>query len=298
MSDNDSFFYLDGLEELTDQKALYCHLDESPRISGMLYRPKRLRPNKEEGRIQGKEFFRISFSKTKVDGIVFRNCKFENCLFIGSEITNCEFHECRFVNTNTHKILINKTYIDPECFDESLDRKLHQNIGVHLYQMLLRNSRDMEQVEFQRDAHFLFLRWKRYQDLYEISELWKKRKSGNIYRHLIKRISIFLRRWVLEKFFGSGIRISIYLRTTSLTILMCFLINYMCHNKFGLSHDPSSYFGIADALYFTIISLTTLGYGDIVPTTSIGQFWAMFQSVLGFCLFALLASMLYRRFSP
>ena len=109
MSDNDSFFNLVDLEELADQTALYCRLDESSRISGLEYRPDRLGPNEQGRRIEDKIFFRISFSKTKIDGIVFRNCKFENCLFIGSEIINCEFHECRFLNTNTHKILIHNT---------------------------------------------------------------------------------------------------------------------------------------------------------------------------------------------
>jgi len=37
-----------------------------------------------------------------------------------------------------------------------LNRRKYQNIGVHLYQKLMSNSRDVDQIEFERDAQFYF----------------------------------------------------------------------------------------------------------------------------------------------
>lgn len=36
-----------------------------------------------------------------------------------------------------------------------------------------------------------------------------------------------------------------------------------------------------DSIYFCVITLTTIGYGDIVPTTDIGKIFTMFYAILG-----------------
>jgi len=54
----------------------------------------------------------------------------------------------------------------------------------------------------------------------------------------------------------------------------------------------------SEAFYFTSVSLTTLGFGDITPTTTLGRVAASIQCIIGFFLFALLASMLFRRVTP
>jgi voltage-gated potassium channel len=47
--------------------------------------------------------------------------------------------------------------------------------------------------------------------------------------------------------------------------------------------------GYVDALYFTVTTLTTTGYGDITPTTSFGKLFAVFIMVVGVALFVQLA---------
>ena len=45
-----------------------------------------------------------------------------------------------------------------------------------------------------------------------------------------------------------------------------------------------------DSLYFCVVSLTTIGYGDISPTTRAGKVFTMGYAVIGVGIFVLLAS--------
>ena len=291
---------LNGAREFSTQEELYRHLDVADHLKDTIYRPLSLKQRGDEikTQVRNKRFERVNFSKTAISGISFRNCLFEHCLFISSQIADCEFHGCKFKLTNTHKIEISNTYIDPLSFSQCLLYSKHQNIGVHLYQVLLRNSRGTEQIEFERDAHFYFLRWKRLQDAYRIASLWKAGISRKQMTEFISLCLRYARRWGSEKFFGSGLRIRYFSLTVIFAILLLSTINYFCRVEFGLVVENNIIASYWEALYFTTISVTTLGYGDITPTTLLGRLAATVQSVVGFCLFAVLASMLFRRISP
>ena len=49
-------------------------------------------------------------------------------------------------------------------------------------------------------------------------------------------------------------------------------------NKVG---DTSKYGNVLDSLWFSIVTLTSVGYGDIVPTTNLGQFMTVFLMLFG-----------------
>ncbi len=299
MSGEDIFWRLENADLICSQEGFYGTLHQNGIVKNVIYMPDELSQEHLMGtaRIVNKTFTLVSFSKTKMKDLIFRNCVFDRCQFIGSSIISCEFHNCQFVSTNTHKVSISSTYIDPQSFANCLDRQKHQNIGAHLFHMLLKNSRDEDQKEFERAAQFMFLKWQRYEDLYKISEMFNKKGSiGRLFQiQLVMLCLTWGRGWLWEKLFGSGVRIRNFIGTTIATILLFSLINWCFRNEFGLSKDDSLIGNYVDSIYFTIISLTTLGYGDFVPTTTSGRLFAAFQSVVGFCLFALLASMLFRR---
>lgn len=45
-----------------------------------------------------------------------------------------------------------------------------------------------------------------------------------------------------------------------------------------------------DSLYFSVITLTTVGYGDFSPTTTPGKVFTMFYAVVGIGIFVALAT--------
>ncbi len=51
--------------------------------------------------------------------------------------------------------------------------------------------------------------------------------------------------------------------------------------------EPDSFKNFFDALYWAIVSLTTVGYGDIYPTSTIGRVVTMISSILGIAIIAL-----------
>ncbi len=50
-----------------------------------------------------------------------------------------------------------------------------------------------------------------------------------------------------------------------------------------------------DAFYFSTITLTTVGYGDIVPTTDAGKLFAIFYVIIGIGIIATFANLLIKQ---
>ena len=51
--------------------------------------------------------------------------------------------------------------------------------------------------------------------------------------------------------------------------------------------EPDSFNTFFDAVYWATISLTTVGYGDIYPTSTLGRIVTMVSSVFGIAIIAL-----------
>lgn len=295
-STDNSFWTLNDAKEIVSEDDFYEILKKSKRLKKFSYKPEQL--NWRQRWIRDKTFTKVSFSRTEISSVGFHNCTFRKCLFIGTKIKNSDFRKCRFVSTNMYKATISGTYIEPRSFRDCLDKKKHQNIGVGLYQQLLKNYRDEDQIEFEREAQFEFYRWKRLQVGWEVRSYLCKRDGERNRREITRKILEFFGRFLWEWCLGSGVKLRRFLLTAMISVVAFTAINYCFSEGLGLGFSGGTLEQIISALYYTTVSLTALGYGDIVPKEPAGHVVATIQSVFGFFMFALLASMLYRRVAP
>lgn len=76
-----------------------------------------------------------------------------------------------------------------------------------------------------------------------------------------------------------GLAMSIYM----LVVLMCSSIMYIIET----TEEGTKFTSIPASLWWGIVTMTTIGYGDMVPTTSLGKFFASFVGYLGIFALAL-----------
>ncbi|MHA1786559.1 MAG: ion channel [Candidatus Helarchaeota archaeon] len=75
---------------------------------------------------------------------------------------------------------------------------------------------------------------------------------------------------------------SFLLKTITLTIIVGFfstIVFYIIERPTQLAQGNT--FGLTEALWWTIITMTTVGFGDVVPLTQLGKFFGMFVAVYG-----------------
>lgn len=290
----DEFFRLaEPYSELTSASEFWDAVGgkEESVVENLLYRPDKLESLEPPKKwlVRNKTFRNFSFAKTLISLLEFTDCRFEGCIFIGSIIVNCRFNNCAFVNCNFYRSQIESCHIDPKAFAKCLDHTRYANIGVGLYQELLQNSRQQAQPEFTNDAQYQFLRWKRHLRWDDI-----KNSNTGFMTKCLKSFSI-LPSWMFEKTAGSGVRFSNLAVTSALVLSALTIVNYSFRSAFGLVLGGEPVQSFIECFYFSTIVVTTLGFGDITPTTDLGRIVVALEAMVGFLTFTLLVSMAFRR---
>ncbi|ANI81888.1 potassium channel family protein [Kosakonia oryzae] len=237
-------------------------------------------PNNTPLIINGKNFINISFKNTLIRNVNFINCSFSNCLLIGSVIESCEFVDCEFLKTNTHKIKIKNSLIDPRQFSKNFELKHDANIAVDLFQELYKNSKKEEQPHYANES------------LYRMKEALGYNLN---YKLKVKKITPiqFLYEKIIDKInkitTGYGLKLSRILLFVLVSILLFSLLNFCFREDFHNGNNPNAN-SFVDAIYFTCVTITTLGYGDITPTSITTKIIIIFESLFGFLFLSLFVS--------
>jgi len=72
-----------------------------------------------------------------------------------------------------------------------------------------------------------------------------------------------------------------------LKAVLAFAVSYIIISALVIFHIEPGFRDFFEALYWATVSLTTIGYGDIVPTTMLGRVVTMISSIMGVAIIAL-----------
>lgn len=281
------FFHLGAPFKEFDEIKLASHFKTSRDLRSVLYRPDEWIAKPKQ--LKCITFTNVSLSKTKFGEVTFTECRFEDCLFIGATFKNTQFHRCKFINCNFNKATFNNCYIDPATiFFDKKYRRLASNIGVHIYQELLKNSSKTSQSDFERTAGFEFRRWQRWQLRFD-------QKHGKI-----DRLN-HVRKWTLSLLYellaGFGYRPSRFVIATLFVFTAISFVN-MHVLPGALRHDGLIVENMtwSDSIFYTYSMMTLLGFSTIVPTASFAKILTVSESLIGIGWLGIFTSVLVKRF--
>ena len=80
-------------------------------------------------------------------------------------------------------------------------------------------------------------------------------------------------------------------------LILAILISSSLIYVFEQNVQPEHFGSIPDAMWWTVVTLTTVGYGDIVPITVVGKFVATLTALMGVCVVALLTGIVATGFT-
>ena len=87
-----------------------------------------------------------------------------------------------------------------------------------------------------------------------------------------------------------------FVATLYLLILAIFISSSLIY-VFEQNVQPEHFGSIPDAMWWTVVTLTTVGYGDIVPITVAGKLVATLTALMGVCVVALLTGIVATSFT-
>ena len=262
-------FKIDGAR--IDSFENFLRAEDSDVWKNLLYYPEHFGPDSRNHYVfQGKTFIEVSFKDSDLVKVKFIRCKFLRCLFIGAKASYCEFIDCEFENTNTLKWKISSCLIDPAQFDSNFDLVNDTNIAIDLYHSLYKCSVEEHQPEYAVESLF------RMREA-EFKHLNSQLKRGTLKKgeYYSKKVKSFLHREIS----GYGLRLGKIARFAVVIMLFFTLVNWLLG---GLIFESGKVDGIVDSFYFTIITMTTLGFGDITPVTGVGKILVSLQAIAGF----------------
>ncbi len=79
-------------------------------------------------------------------------------------------------------------------------------------------------------------------------------------------------------------KIIVFLATVLIVVTVAGVAMYVVENTFASSSEPSQFTSVPQAMYWAIVTMTTVGYGDIVPKTHVGKLLSALLIMVGYSL--------------
>ena len=79
-------------------------------------------------------------------------------------------------------------------------------------------------------------------------------------------------------------KIVVFLATVLIVVTVSGVAMYVVENTFASANEPSQFTSVPQAMYWAIVTMTTVGYGDIVPKTHLGKLLSALLIMVGYSL--------------
>lgn len=195
------------------------------------------------------------FTRATLQGANLQNATLTRSRFQHCDLTRATFHSADITEADFTACVLNQANFEHAQLDDAIFRNIHRYGGADFYGCDLSVANCTGSALFKRHAS----------DENFIREL-KERST-------LSRVWVFI--WWLTSDCGRSLsRWGAW--TAAIAVAFAFAYTQVGVD-FGANKTALS------PLYFSIVTLTSLGYGDVLPTTVAGQAVAMAESLVGFC---------------
>jgi uncharacterized protein YjbI with pentapeptide repeats len=233
-------------------------------------------------------FRAISFKNTKFERIKFVDCSFIDCLFLNTGFQQCEFSNCKFIGCNFLGSSWIKTRIDPKTLKDNFDYKNDANIAAHLFHVLYEQYKNEHQPNYARQSKYLLMKAR-----YGLDYYYKKKGTLNTFSFILRRIQALFHMLIS----GYGVYKLRVIGAFFSFFILASILNHFLQSYIFSAEVPriSPNYSIIQSSYYTFISITTIGFGDMVPKSEIGRVLIMSEASVGIILIAYLLNFFSER---
>jgi uncharacterized protein YjbI with pentapeptide repeats len=233
-------------------------------------------------------FRAISFKNSRFERVKFVDCSFIGCLFLNAKFVQCEFSNCNFSDCNFLGSSWKRTRIDPKTLKNNFDYRNDANIAAHLFHALYQQYKNEHQPNYARQAKYLLMKAR-----YGLDYYYRKKGTLTNSKFVLRRLQAFLHCLIS----GYGVyRLRVVLAFFLFLILASICNHLLQAYIFSTTIPPvSPNYSIIQSSYFTFISITTIGFGDMVPKSEIGRILIMGEASVGIILIAYLLNFFSER---
>ena len=257
-------------------------------ISNALYMPDTFSLAARYDKFTKITFRAISFKNTKFERVKFVDCEFIDCLFLNSFFLQCDFSNCSFNDCNFLGSSWENTRIDPRTLKKNFDFKNDANIAAHLFHALYEQFKNEHQPIYARQSKYFLMKARYGLDFY-----YKKKGTLNKYAFYFRRIQALFDMLLS----GYGVYKLRVLAAFFIFFLVASILNHFLQSYIFSNADPriSPGYSMIQSAYYTFISITTIGFGDMVPKSEVGRLLIMIEASVGIALIAYLLNFFSER---
>ena len=224
----------------------------------------------------------------------FRSAKFSNVNFTGSTFKDCNLRKATFEECNLWYVQFSKCWLSYDAILQSIPTE--PNIAILLLRSLRQNAIEMGEkkvankillreieIEKQELKNQFCARTKYYKDRY-----------GTIERVL--SFVKFLGLKISGLIWGYGLRLQNLIASALLGMLVFAYLIYK-YGAFVQKDNGQIDLSFVQSFYLSVITFTTLGYGDFTPASFWSYFICASESCIGIIFLGFLAASVYRKYA-